>query len=151
MRRLRPLVSLALALAATSAFPHSELPHPEWCAAGRIVVVASFDLTPELLLGMRERCRPAPHDGDGEGGTRHCDQFDDDYEVARRAALATCAVHQAHPLGPGDIGSVVHLVELPGTYNHDDHHQLYDVHQGLSGYCVRCESPPRPIAPIRQP
>ncbi|MBX3725532.1 MAG: hypothetical protein KF823_06400 [Xanthomonadales bacterium] len=147
MRRFLPLVALAFALPAASACAHNELPHPEWCASGRIVVVAGFNLTPELLREVRDRCRPDPDQGGAP--PRHCDQFDDDYDVGRRTALSMCTVHQADPLGPGDIGSVIHLVEHPPTYNDDAHHQLYRVEQGLSGLCLRCEAAPRPFPPDR--
>jgi hypothetical protein len=140
------LLALLCCLAFPTCWAHSELPDAQWCAEGRTVVVASFELAPELLVAEREICRTDPDDGGGS--TRECGQFDDDYDIARRTALAVCDAYQADPVGPGDIGTVIHLVDQPWTYNDGDHHELYQVQHGLSGHCVRCETRLRPIAPI---
>ena len=149
MQPIRFALALAVALVTPACFAHGELPEPEWCADGRPVAVASFELFAENLIDLRDQCSTDSASTKRGPSTKECGQFDDDYDIGRRTAMATCSAYEAARIGPGDIGSVIVLVDSPSTYLDDAHHDLYRVEQGLVGTCVRCESRLRPVDPIR--
>jgi len=136
---MRVVLTLALSVLASASWAHGDLPTPTWCSDGRPVTVATFSFKGETLPNAAQ-CPGVRDNVDN----RDCGQFDDDYGTARGMALTACEVHQLS--GPGDIGSVLVIVDSPATYNDADHHALYDVSQGLSGRCVRCE-PLRTLPP----
>lgn len=136
----RPLLAVLLMLASTCAAAHGGLPSAEWCEGGRITVVSEFVFTSEGL-------RPGNECPAGARSTRDCGQFDDDYGRARSAANDHCGqfAYDAAPSKIADLGSAIPLVESPSSYLDDQHHQTYSITQGLSGTCLRCDLPMRPI------
>lgn len=139
-------LALVLSLAAAGLFwqasarAHSELPDADWCSRGVPTPVAQFEIFPATLRAEREREQQCSA---GKSSAKTCGQFDDDYGTGRRSAARLCDAHAAARIGPGDIGSVIAVVESPSSYLHPDHHDLYSVDEGLSGLCVRCEAPRR--------
>jgi hypothetical protein len=128
---MRLLPALVLLTAAGGCLAHDELPTSTWCADGHAVPVATLAFAGKWLP-TSEQCV-----ADSDGGSRECGQFDDDYEIVRRMASSSCAVHERR--GKGDFGSVVFVAEQPASFLDTDHHELYRSADGLAGTCVRCE------------
>ncbi len=142
MRHL--LAAITLAALAGSCLAHGELPTPTWCANGHPVPVSTFEFSGSWLREP-EQCSVLPEQDADD--SRECGQFDDDYGTTRHMASRTCQVHARS--GPGDIGSVVFVVEQPASFLHDDHHALYNLSHGVKGTCVRCEARVIPAPPPR--
>lgn len=141
--------ALLLTCVVGDALAHSELPSAAWCANGRVVEVARFEIEPQTLQQLRQddECPPP-----GQPILKDCGQFDDDYGVAKRAADRACSAYARPPsqqdvANTGDAGSVVVLVESPLEYSAPTHHDDYTVDLGVSGMCVRCDMPLRTRTP----
>ncbi|MBB5206494.1 hypothetical protein [Chiayiivirga flava] len=131
-------IVLCIAAHPQRAHAHAQLPSETWCEAGVEVVLATFQISPQTLVDLRvaDECPPP-----GSPVVKDCGQFDDDYGIAKSAAGAACAAYMPRKQPPGDFGSVIVVVEAPAQYNAETHHVDYDVQQGLSGACVRCDRP----------
>jgi hypothetical protein len=144
MKTVLTLLSAVALCISLDAGAHSELPSEEWCAQGRPVPVASFEIFAETLVADRERDQTCTGSAaPGKVSVKTCGQFDDDYDRSRTKALAMCGAHSGG--GTSDFGSVIAVVQFPGSYLHQDHHRLYRAEHGLRGICVRCERPQRPL------
>jgi hypothetical protein len=144
MKTVLTLLSAAALFIGLEAGAHSELPSEEWCAQGRPVPVASFEIFAETLVADRERDQTCTGSAaPGKASAKTCGQFDDDYDRSRTKALAMCGAHSGG--GTSDFGSVIAVVQSPGSYLHEEHHRLYRAEHGLRGICVRCERPQRPL------
>lgn len=151
--RLFPFTACAV-LAAGILLPgmvsaHSEFPTPTWCSRGKIVEVGSFQILPSHLqqLQQADQC-PAPNSGPI---LKDCGQFDDDYAIAKKAAMTACSGYAGRPMGGSDAGTVIFNVMSPSAYNDANHHDTYSIDMGVTGICVRCDPvvvPPTP-APVK--
>jgi hypothetical protein len=159
---MRKIVFGLLLMGAGAAQAHPPLPDVAWCSGGRPMPVGSFQFSPQqvqdyanCLYGGICNGAPAPTTtyARGSGGNctvEHCGQFDDDYNAARRMAGSQCSAY-AQPWARGhnpDWGTVVELIDQPGSYNAEDHHTAYRAMQGLAGQCARCEDRPAISPPI---
>ena len=136
---IRLPAALACVLFCLPAAAHSPLPDADWCAHGRVDVVGSFSYDGEQLYSelAMHYCPDAP---------RNCGEFDHAYERAMTYANTTCAAYQGS-LVHGNAGQVIAFVMSPPAYLSQNHHAVYDVDDGLYGYCLRC-SDPRAALPI---
>ncbi len=137
----------ALGLAPRSAQARDVLPlmpSPEWCTDGVPTPVATFSISPQVLIAIRDAdvCPPGePILKEGE-----CGQFDDDYSIGEKSAQLNCAQYALRPIHGSDIGSVIAVATHPTEFLDPLHRDRYRVEMGIAGMCLRCE--PRPVTPV---
>ncbi len=160
-------ISMALLLwtAAGSALAHGELPTITACSSHKPVYLGTFNYREKGLREYkvclkRESGNPWLRDGGngGGGGGGHppvcqvqtvpitmvacpaqtCGEFDDDYRTARALALAACNAYVGAGTDYPEGGLVIPVFNGPATFLDEDHHQLYDLADGISGVCALC-------------
>lgn len=131
---------------------------PDWCAGGRLRVVASFAFSASAV-GEYADCRATGDCWEMEdlaigriGGPSNdncvdCGDEHDDWTGAQRLAQNHCNLYArpADSVAIPDLGKVAIRVERPDSFHNTNHHGNAWQRQDISGYCLRCETPPQPV------
>jgi hypothetical protein len=159
-------IALLLLAAAGPALAHGELPTITACSGHKPTYLGTFGylekgLREYKICLTREAGNPWLRNGGGGGSgsgsgqppvcrvdsipitmvacpAQTCGEFDDDYRTARALALAACSAYVGAGTDYPDGGLVVPMFNGPETFLDDDHHQVYELSDGISGICGLC-------------
>jgi hypothetical protein len=159
----RTSIALFMLFVAGPAFAHGELPTIEACRGYKPVYLGTFGYIQKGLRDYqiclrREAGNPALRGSGGSGGgspppiclvdshpitmvrcpAQVCGEFDDDYSTARALALAACTAYVGEGTDYPDGGLVVPLFNGPASFLSTNHHQAYEITEGITGVCALC-------------
>lgn len=159
----RTCIALLLFAAAGPALAHGELPTITACSSHQPIYLGTFGyrekgLREYKICLRREAGNPWLRDAGGGGGGNQppvcrvnaipitmvacpaqvCGEFDDDYRAARALALAACTAYVGAGTDYPEGGLVVPVFNGPASFLDEDHHQIYDLADGISGICALC-------------
>ncbi len=153
-------IALLLLAAAGPALAHGQLPTPTACSGQQAFHLGAFGYAEtglrEYRICLRREANNPQLRGSGGSGqppvcrvnsisipmvtcpAKTCGEFDDDYRVARALALATCTAYANASTEFPDGGLVVPIFDGPASFLDADHHQVYELSDGISGVCALC-------------
>lgn len=151
------LIAAGLICSSAACAHNSSAERPDWCAGGRVAVVASFAFT-AAEVGDYADCRasrtcldvedqPLSRVGGPPGNDEcvDCGDEHDDWTGAHRLAQNQCNLYAYPAPLPGlpDLGKVTVHVNDPTSFQDPDHHVSWQ-RQDIAGFCLRCELPEVP-------
>lgn len=140
MKIIRALLLAVSAVASLPAYSHEMIPG-YWCTEIETTpkIIALFDFDEKALRDVIDKCGIVDSNKN------------DHWHVTVGAIQYFCETQL--PEGSAERKSVVPFITGPETFNHDDHHDLYAIDQGLVGSCVVCvpiENKAVPITPTHR-
>jgi len=130
---------------------HDDFPGADWCTNGTVAYTGAFAFTrAELYAEVQRRQQAASTDCIGRptasagGPVGHCGIFDPPYEAARSIARAACGASESAAAPANDI---VAIIQSPPSYNAANHHESFDLNDGLRGICGVCVTIIAPVVP----
>lgn len=138
MRQTLSAVVLFVAAAAVEAHENVAV---QWCADGQPMTVGSFHFGADLVAAVQA----SPPSCQGT-----CGEPDDDYRKVAGFTQELCRDEEdprSAPLGGGDIGEIVAIVQGPPAFLGANHHAAYLMAHGVWGICVLC-APTASLPPL---
>lgn len=152
MSPIRFALALAAGLAVSCiAAAHDDFPGTDWCTNGTIALTGEFAFTRAELYAEVQRRQEAASTGcigrptaSIGGPVGHCGIFDPPYEAARSIARAACGASESAAAPANDI---VAIVRSPPSFNAENHHEIFNLEEGINGICGVCVPLTAPAGP----